>query len=200
MIKICGVTDVRTALAAAEAGATAIGLVFAESPRTIGTAEAAAIADALPAGVERVGVFRAGDLKRLAAIHGAVRLDVIQVHGLDQPPLTLDGLPVMPAFRAGFPVGLRHARLLLDSPAGEGSGQAWDFKQLRGMAMRRGLILAGGLTPRNVAEAIDVVKPYGVDVSSGVESRRGRKDVALIKRFVAASLAAFARIESEVQA
>lgn len=200
MIKICGITDVSTALAAAEAGATAIGLVFAESPHRVRTVAAAAIADALPEGVERVGVFRAGDLRRLPAILAAVRLDAIQVHGLEHPALTLDGLPVIPAFRASFPVGLRHARLLLDSPAGEGSGEAWDFKQVRGIAMRRGLILAGGLTPRNVAEAIEVVRPYGVDVSSGVESRRGRKDVTLIRKFVTAALAAFAHVGSEVQA
>lgn len=200
MIKICGIVDVTTALVAAEAGATAIGLVFAESPRKVSSVAAAAIDKALPPGIERIGVFRAADLRRLPGILEAVRLDAIQVHGLDAPPLTLDGLPVIPAFRASFPVGLRHARLLLDSPSGEGSGQAWDFAQVKGIALRRGLILAGGLTPENVAQAIRVVRPYGVDVSSGVESRRGRKDAGLVRAFIDSARAAFAETESEVRA
>lgn len=200
MIKICGISDAATAVAAAEAGATAIGLVFADSPRRVGTVAASAIANALPTGIERIGVFRAADLKRLPGILAAVRLDAIQVHGLDSPPLTLDGLDVIPAFRASFPVGLRHSRLLLDSPAGEGSGQTWDFKQVRGIALRRGLILAGGLTPANVAQAIHIVRPFGVDVSSGVESRRGRKDVGLVRAFVQAAREAFAAIESGAHA
>ncbi|MBX3459492.1 MAG: phosphoribosylanthranilate isomerase [Planctomycetes bacterium] len=196
MIKICGITDVSTALSAAEAGATAVGLVFADSPRRVGTVAAAAIAGALPPGIERVGVFRAADLRRLPDILASVRLDAVQVHGLEAPSLTLDGLPVIPAFRASFPVGLRHSRLLLDSPAGEGSGQAWDFKQVRGIALRRGLILAGGLNPANVTEAISIVRPYGVDVSSGVEGRRGRKDVGLVRAFVQAAREAFAVMEA----
>lgn len=195
MIKICGITDAATAALAAEAGATAIGLVFADSPRRVSARQAAEIVRALPRAVERIGVFRRGDLDQLPAILEQVDLDAIQVHRAEDLPLALHGREVIPGVRVEYAGDFRHGRVLVDSPLGEGSGMAWNFADVRRFAQGRRVILAGGLTPANVAEAIRLAQPYGVDVSSGVERAPGMKDAALVRAFVQAALDAMQKIE-----
>lgn len=195
MIKICGITDAATAALAAEAGATAIGLVFADSPRRVSARQAAEIVRALPRAVERIGVFRRGDLDQLPAILEQVDLDAIQVHRAEDLPLALLGREVIPGVRVEYAGDFRHGRVLVDSPLGEGSGMAWNFADVRRFAQGRRVILAGGLTPDNVAEAIRLARPYGVDVSSGVERAPGMKDAALVRAFVQAALDAMQKIE-----
>jgi len=195
MIKICGITDAATAALAAEAGATAIGLVFADSPRRVSARQAAEIVRALPRAVERIGVFRRGDLRELPAILEYVDLDAIQVHRAEDLPLTLHGREVIPGVRVEYAGDFRHGRVLVDSPLGEGSGMAWNFADVRRFAQGRRVILAGGLTPANVAEAIRLAQPYGVDVSSGVERAPGVKDAVLVRAFVQAALDAMQKIE-----
>jgi phosphoribosylanthranilate isomerase len=187
VIKICGVRDVKTAEIAAEAGATAIGFVFADSPRRVDADEAGRIAAALPRGIERVGVFRRHNLRDLPTILKVIDLDAIQVHRAEDLPLVLHGREVIPGVRVEFTADFRHGRVLVDSPSGEGSGVSWKFDEVRRFAKGRKVILAGGLTPENVAEAVAKARPYGVDVSSGVESERGVKDHGRVRAFVQAA-------------
>lgn len=195
MIKICGITDAATAALAAEAGATAIGLVFADSPRRVSARQAAEIVCHLPREVERIGVFRRGDLDQLPAILEQVDLDAIQVHRAEDLPLALHGREVIPGVRVEYAGDFRHGRVLVDSPLGEGSGMAWNFADVRRFAQGRRVILAGGLNPTNVAEAIRLARPYGVDVSSGVERAPGMKDAVLVRAFIQAALDAMQKIE-----
>ncbi|MCA8910801.1 MAG: phosphoribosylanthranilate isomerase [Planctomycetes bacterium] len=190
MIKICGVRDNKTAEVAVEAGADAIGLVFAESPRRVTVAEALAVVDGLPRGIERIGVFRRMDLRLLPSILEQLDLDAIQVHRAEDLPSVLHGREVIPGIRVEYINDFKHARVLVDSPIGEGSGVAWNFGDARRFASARRVILAGGLKPDNVGEAIELTRPYGVDVSSGVESAPGIKDHGRVRAFVQAAKAA----------
>ncbi len=215
-IKICGITSVEDALVVARAGADAIGLNFyARSPRCVTATAVGEIVRALPAGISKVGLFvdtPAGDMCRL---FDHLQLDLIQLHG-DQPPEFLPQLghrPVMRAFRVG-PDGLRSvaayldrcrelgkdlAMVLVDSLVvgeygGTGTVADWSVAQAYGAETGRPpLVLAGGLTPENVAAAIRTVGPAAVDVASGVESRPGRKDPAQVEAFVQAARIAFRR-------
>jgi phosphoribosylanthranilate isomerase len=187
MIKICGIRDVRTAEVAIEAGATAIGLVFADSPRRVTAAQAAEIIGGLARDVERIGVFRFGDLAQLPGILYRVDLDAIQVHRADELPSVLHGREVIPGIRVEYINDFKHSRVLVDSPIGEGSGVAWNFGDARRFASARRVILAGGLTTDNVGDAIDQVHPHGVDVSSGVESAPGVKDHGRVRAFAQAA-------------
>lgn len=204
-IKICGVRDVETARAAVGAGADAIGLVFVSaSPRAVTVEAAAAIARALPPMVEPIGLFVDEPADRVREIAAAVGLRTVQLHGRERPgdveslaPLrVIKALPFDPArasetlapWRCG-PDNL--AAILWDAPPSTaadltgGSGRVLDWTALAAvdMAGLPPVILAGGLTPGNVAGAIAAVRPYAVDVSSGVESSRGVKDTALIRAF-----------------
>lgn len=183
MIKICGIRDVETALVAVGAGATAIGFVFAASPRRVSALQAAEVASGLPGGIERIGVFRRSDLRELPEILAEVDLTAIQVHRAENLPLVMHGREVIPGVRVEFASDYRHGRVLVDSPLGEGSGVAWSFEDVRRFAKGHRIILAGGLNPDNVAEAIRRARPHGVDVSSGVEGDRGVKDHGLIREF-----------------
>jgi phosphoribosylanthranilate isomerase len=204
-VKICGVRTPEEARVAAEAGADAVGLVFwPGSPRRVDASAARAIAEALPPAVLRVGVFVDADREELARTAEVAGLDLLQLHG-DEPPASFDGLPrrgwkalrVGPAFApaevdryAG-----RAAGLLLDARvegAPGGTGRAFDWTLARGVRERCSfLVLAGGLTPETVAEAVRAVRPHGVDVSSGVESAPGRKDPARVRAFVEAARSAW---------
>jgi indole-3-glycerol phosphate synthase/phosphoribosylanthranilate isomerase len=200
-VKICGITSVEDALMAAEAGASAIGMVFwPGSPRAVDVARARAIAQALPPFVLRVGVFVDAAREEMARVADAVGLDVLQLHG-EESPESMAGLArrALKAVRVGpgfEPVqALRYegvaAGLLLDTrvPLGApgGTGQAFDWNAVRGLRPRVGwLMLAGGLTPENVGEALAVVHPDAVDVSSGVEASPGKKDAARVRAFVEA--------------
>ena len=216
-IKICGITNVDDALAAAQAGADAIGLNFyARSPRCIDHATARQIVATLPDEVVKVGVFVNAAAKGICHAVDDLELDLIQLHG-DEPPeflAELGGRPVMRALRLG-PEGLppvldyiERCRALAAMPemvlldahvAGEygGTGKAADWPLAAKYVAQPGvppLVLAGGLTPSNVAEAIRAVRPAAVDTASGVETSPRHKDPAAIVAFVRATQAAFGEI------
>lgn len=199
-VKICGVTSPQDALAAAEAGADAVGLVFwPASPRAVTVEEARAIGAALPPSVVRVGVFVDAERDEMARVADAARLDLLQLHG-EEPPEVFDALPrrALKAVRVGegfFPqealrYETRAAGLLLDTRRTEaqgGTGRAFDWSLARAVRERsRFLLLAGGLAPENVRAAIRAVRPDGVDASSRLETAPGRKDHERIRAFVAA--------------
>jgi len=195
-VKICGVTTVEDARVCADAGADAIGLNFwSRSKRFVEPARAVAIARALPSGVLKVGVFVDAPRHEIERVIDAVRLDAIQLHGHESPPECRGfAVKVIKAISMGTgretaaALAERYAAdfILLDAEAGErrgGSGRSFDWRRAVGVAPAR-LFLAGGLRPDNVAEAVRLVEPYGVDVASGVESAPGCKDAALVKEFV----------------
>jgi phosphoribosylanthranilate isomerase len=211
-VKICGITSAEDARFAAEAGADAVGINFYEgSPRACSRAAARAIADALPAGVCKVGVFVNASLESIRSAAEEVGLDLVQLHG-DEPPeflAQLKPLPIMRAVRitddlAPVEAYLAQCHHLLATPrmllvdrlhegAFGGTGLQADWSaiaaqrsKLKGMP----LVLAGGLKPDNVAEAIRAVRPWGVDTASGVEQSPGRKSPDLVRAFVQEAKAA----------
>lgn len=200
-VKVCGLTSVDDARAAAEAGADAVGLVFwPRSPRAVSPPVARAIAAALPPFVTRVGVFVDAPTDEMGRLADEVGLDVLQLHG-QEPLEVLARLPrrVLKAVHVESEAQLeralawaeRGAGLLVDAagvarPGGTGRACDWDWaRRLRERAPF--VALAGGLTPENVGEAVARVAPHALDVSSGVESAPGRKDPARMRAFVAAA-------------
>ena len=180
-IKVCGITSTSDAEAAIEAGVSAIGLVFAKSPRQVALAKALEIAAFVRGRVEIVGVFK--DARQVEAVHGALRFDRVQIHG--PGPLRV-AVPVLRAIRPEEiekPGSVNDGEMVLIDGS-EGRGQPFDGARLR--SQPGPLVIAGGLTPENVGDAILAVRPFGVDVSSGVESLPGRKDPEKMRRFVAA--------------
>ena len=185
-IKVCGITNARDALAAADLGASAIGLLFwPSSPRCVDVATARSIVRALPPFVAAVGVFvNQEDARQIAEQAG---LHVIQLHG-DEPAGSYRDwvIPVIKAVAVRDRLAIDAAQtvpagvsVLLDAHDPEkrgGTGHRVDWTIASEIASRRSVILSGGLNPGNVAEAIAVVKPTAIDVSSGVESAPGRKD------------------------
>ncbi len=196
VVKICGITNVEDAAAAAEGGATAIGFNFwPHSPRYIAPEEAARIASRQ--GIRRVGVFVNEAPARIEEIARLVRLDVAQLHGDENPAAYPSGLVVWKAARvtAGFDFSAYdHSpaeALVLDGPAGElygGAGQTFDWGLAA--AVRKRIILAGGLDGSNVAQAIAAAHPWGVDACSRLESAPGKKDHSKMNEFLQAARAA----------
>lgn len=195
-VKICGITRPGDGLAAAQAGADAIGLVFyPPSPRFLSTERAAEIRDALPPFVQTVALFVNPDAAQVAQVLGRVKPGMLQFHGDETPEFCAQfGAPFVKAcrIRPGVDVSQylqpfsRAAAWLLDSfvPEYGGVGESFDWALVpRGLP--RPLILSGGLDPKNVARAIRAVRPWGVDVSSGVESAKGIKDAGKMAAFVA---------------
>jgi phosphoribosylanthranilate isomerase len=195
-VKICGITRVEDGLAAAHAGAHAIGLVFhADSPRFVSRSRAREIAQALPPFVTAVGLFVDPQPETVLAVMQEVPLQLLQFHG-DEPPELCErfALPYIKAFRVA-PGGdlLQYAALyrtakglLLDAHVDGthgGTGRSFDWA-LVPRRLPLPVVLAGGLTPANVGEAIRAVRPWGVDVSSGVEREKGIKDVDKIVAFM----------------
>lgn len=196
--KICGITRVEDALAAAEAGADAIGLVFyAKSPRAVSVQQAREIIAALPPFVTSVGLFVDASRCELGEILDAVPLDLLQFHG-DETPDECDhyGRPYIKALRVkpGDDIAAQVARyanargVLLDTfvpgiPGGTGEAFDWSLVPAQ---LSKPVILAGGLTAANVAQAIGQVRPFAVDISGGVESAKGIKDAAKIHAFMEA--------------
>lgn len=195
-IKICGITRPADGAAAAEAGADAIGLVFyPPSPRFLSLERALEIRDALPPFVQVVALFVNPDAAQVAQVMGRVRPSLLQFHGEETPRFCEEfGVPYVKACRVKAGVDLleylrpfsRAAGWLLDSHVAEygGVGESFDWS-LAPAVRERPIILSGGLAPANVAEAIRRVKPWGVDVSSGVESAKGIKDAGKIAAFIA---------------
>jgi phosphoribosylanthranilate isomerase len=204
-VKICGNTSLEDALVAAEAGADAVGFVFAPSPRRVSGSQVAAIAPGLPDAIEKIGVFVDAGLDEIGVAVRACGLTGVQLHS--------DAAADVPArLRAEFGAALRILRVvhfgvdaarlvagygadanvdavLVDSRTAKavgGTGVTFDWKEARRTVFREDarLVAAGGLTPENVAEAIRTLQPWGVDVVSGVEAAPGRKDAEKVRAFV----------------
>ncbi|WP_336347767.1 phosphoribosylanthranilate isomerase [Pseudomonas monsensis] len=197
--KICGITRIEDALAAVEAGADAIGFVFyAKSPRAVSVQQARAIIRALPPFVTTVGLFVNASRCELGEILDAVPLDLLQFHGDENAEACEEWRrPYIKALRvkAGDDIAAAVAAypgasgVLLDTyveGVPGGTGEAFDWSLIP-PDLSKPLILAGGLTPENVADAVARVRPYAVDVSGGVEASKGIKDHAKIRAFIAAA-------------
>jgi len=197
-VKVCGLRTAETLAAAVAAGVDAVGFVFhADSPRNLDVGEARELTAGVPAGIDKVAVFLHPSQDLLDQALAAVRPDWVQTDAADFLTLRLPaGQRVLPVLRSGQPRPAHAplpARFLLESGR-SGAGEQADWSQAAEWAARGELILAGGLDPDNVGTAIERVRPFGVDVSSGVEHGRGRKDPALIRNFVNAARAAHARL------
>ena len=195
-IKICGITRIEDALAAAQAGADAIGLVFdPKSPRCVDVKQAVSIVRALPPYITVVGLFVDATPQFIHDVLNRVNLDLLQFHGAETPEYCRAfSKPYVKAIRMSPDVDLHAeerrfpeaAGLLLDtfSPAASGgTGETFDWGRVP-RDLKKPVILAGGLTPGNVVDAIRRVRPYAVDVSSGVEQSKGIKDVKKISVFI----------------
>ncbi len=198
-IKICGMTRVDDALQAVEAGADAIGLIFWKgSARAVDIERAQAIARALPPLVSTVGVFVDETPDRVRTIGDAVGLSAVQLHGNEVvsdwaqfPRPVLKAMPLK-AYAAS-PWKTARAAILVDAHDPVtigGTGRTVDWHAAKEIAATRRLVLAGGLRPENVGDAVATVAPWGVDVASGVEQSPGIKDPALVRAFVQAVRAA----------
>ncbi|MBC9245874.1 phosphoribosylanthranilate isomerase [Paracoccus sp. 11-3] len=206
-VKICGLSDPASIEAAVKAGATYLGFVFfPKSPRAVTPEQAAALMAAVPVGIAKVGLFVNPSDEQLTTTLAVAPLDVIQLHGQESVDRVaqvkeLTGLPVMKAIGISGPedlpalidYGLVADMLLVDAKAPKdailpgGNGLVFDWRLLVGRKWLRPWLLAGGLTPSNVAEAIRLTGARGVDVSSGVESEPGIKDANLIRSFISAA-------------
>lgn len=207
-VKICGLRDPQHVACAAEAGARYVGFVFfPRSPRAVTPVEAAALSAHVPVGVAQVGLFVDPDDALLDEVLATVPLDMIQLHGHESPARVAEvkartGLPVMKAVGISGPADLAQLTdygvaadlLLVDAkpaPGADlpgGNGLAFDWRLLQGRRWLRPWLLAGGLTPDNVAEAVRLTRAPGVDVSSGVEGAPGVKDKDLIRSFITAAM------------
>ena len=191
-IKICGITNEQDALLAVALGADALGFVFAPSPRQISPALAREIVKRLPPETVTVGVFRNETPSRVVEIVNEARLQGAQLHGHETPAMTAEVATevrfVIKAVVAGSQ-DAAHANsfasdaILVDG-LHPGSGTAYDWELLQDIPTDIRLMLSGGLTPDNVAAGIAQVRPWGVDVSSGVEKAPGRKDAVKMRHFI----------------
>jgi phosphoribosylanthranilate isomerase len=197
-VKICGITSASDAQAAVDAGANLLGFNFyPKSPRHIEEDKAAEIRRKLPKRVEAVGIFVNRLPAEVLALGSSLKLDAVQLHG-DEPPETVTEIapvvPVIKAFRveAEFPLTSleeysRAFAFLFDAAhTGQygGTGRPTDWDVARRASAKHRIILAGGLKVENVAAAVRIVRPYGIDVASGVESRLGKKDQGLMREFI----------------
>ena len=185
-VKICGLTTPEGVAAVAEAGADAAGFVFSPSPREVTPARARALAAALPAGVRRVAVFRHPAPGWIARVLEAFPADWVQSDAVDLSGADLGGAEALPVLRSGAPLPPLLPELLLFEGPESGAGRTADWEAAAALAAQVPVILAGGLHPANVEAALASVRPWGVDVSSGVEPAPGVKDPARIAAFVAA--------------
>jgi phosphoribosylanthranilate isomerase len=196
LVKICGFRDADQVAAAVAAGADAIGFVFAESVRRVSVQAAVEAARCIPPTVRRVAVMRHPANGEWAEVRDVFAPDVLQTDAQDFADLDVpDNIVCWPVLRQGSPAALK-------DPAGEyvyegrnsGKGEVVDWSQAASVARGSQMILAGGLSPTNVTAAIQSVRPYGVDVSSGVESQPGVKDSDLIRKFIHAVRAVESRL------
>jgi phosphoribosylanthranilate isomerase len=197
-VKICGITNPADALAAVEAGANLLGFNFyAQSPRHISEAEAAKIRPQLPKKVEAVGIFVNASSAEVGALCKSLKLDFAQLHGDESPDAVSElapNVPVIKAFRVepDFPLQTldeypaAFAFLFDAAHTGQygGTGRPTDWDVARRAARDHRIILAGGLRVENVAAAVRIVRPYGIDVASGVESKPGKKDRGRVREFI----------------
>lgn len=197
LVKICGITSLEMAKIAVHAGADFLGFVFARSKREVSAAQAKEIIQQLPACIQTVGVFVNQNMREIEAIVQKTGLDFVQLHGEESAETvrksTCPVIKSLPGTKDGLKKAAQYdtaSYLLMDSPplphAHGGNGISFNWSILEGNTISSRLILAGGLTPENVADAIKQVNPIGVDVSSGVETD-GRKDPDKIKAFIQAA-------------
>jgi len=196
-VKICGITNLDDALSSAKAGADALGFVFAKSPRRVSEAKAKQITSSLGSWVTKVGVFVNASASEVDRTMKRCGLDIAQLHGDETAAtarsLRAKGHAVIKAFRVGPKLDADALRrfpadaILLDTAATGlygGTGQRFDWKVLKGLGRQKRIIISGGLKPANVQELLKTYTPFGVDVSSGVESAPGKKDAVAVKNFI----------------
>jgi phosphoribosylanthranilate isomerase len=186
-VKICGMNSPEAIAAGVEAGVDALGFVFAPSPREVTPEQAVALCVGLPATIKRIAVMRHPAPELWRRVLEVFAPDWLQTDADDLPGIRLPkGCEPLPVFRDGnAPADSDLPDRLLFEGTQSGSGRLADWDEARGLAHVTEVVLAGGLNAENVAAAIRFVKPWGVDVSSGVERARGEKDPAKIKEFVA---------------
>ena len=185
---------------AADAGADAVGLIFAESPRRVGVEEARRISIALPENIIRVGVFVDEEPAEVSRISREVGLDLAQLHGEETPEAVSavreSGVKVMKALRIRDATSLEaldgyEADLILLDKYSErargGTGERFDWEAAKSVRGRDNIVVSGGLGPENVREAVEFFEPYGVDASSSLEDGPGNKNGELVRRFVLAA-------------
>lgn len=191
-VKICGLNGAAAVAAAADADVDAAGFVFAErSPRLITPAQARALADGLPAHVLRIAVFARPSADEVRAVCDAFAPQVVQADAASLREVTLPaGVRALPVVRDGEAWDGGEAEWILYESARSGAGERADWRRAAELARGTRVILAGGLDARSVRAALHAVRPYGIDVSSGVEEARGVKSARLIREFVAAVRAA----------
>jgi phosphoribosylanthranilate isomerase len=202
-VKICGITNEEDALMAVAMGADAVGFVFAPSPRQVTVGTVRDITRRLPFGVMTVGVFRDQAPDQVIDTILAAGLHAAQLHGHETPNEARQIRQKAQALIVAFPAGSTsvarfddyHADALMLDAQHPGSGEVFDWTLAEGIPSNRRLILAGGLTPANVTDAIATVRPWGVDVSSGVESEPGVKDARKTLAFIRRARSAFAELE-----
>jgi phosphoribosylanthranilate isomerase len=200
LVKICGITNAGDARVAADAGADAVGLIFAESPRRVSIEEARRISTVLPENIIRVGVFVDEEPAEVLTISREVGLDLAQLHGDETPEAVTavreGGVKVMKALRVSDASSLQALDryeadlILLDSyskKARGGTGERFDWGVANSLTGRDNIVVSGGLGPENVREAIEFFEPYGVDASSALEDEPGRKNGERVRRFVLAA-------------
>jgi len=197
-VKICGITSVADAQAAIEAGANLLGFNFYEkSPRHIAEDQAAEIRARLPKKIKAVGIFVNRLPADVIALRSSLELDAVQLHGDESPETVAEIAPVVPVIKAfrvepEFPLTTldKYARafaFLFDAAHTDqygGTGRTTDWDVARRASSSRRIILAGGLKVENVAAAVRIVRPYGIDVASGVETSPGKKDHGLLREFI----------------
>lgn len=205
--KICGLTDATAVEAAVKHGADMVGFVFyPPSPRNVSAEQAEALLNEVPSGIDRVGLFVDPETDFLDKILAKARLDLLQLHGDETPERcraisVYFGLPIIKAIKVSTKADLKAAKdyedavdwLMFDArPAADGAlpggnGKAFDWTILQGAEFKRPWLLAGGLTPENLSQAVQQSGARAVDVSSGVESAPGKKDPAKIRAFLDAA-------------
>lgn len=192
LIKICGLREAEHVAAAVAAGANAVGFVFADSVRRITPQQAQTLAADMPSSVSRVAVMRHPTSDEWAEVLDVFRPDVLQTDAGDLAALQVpDDVAAWPVFREGGAVVPEQATApFVYEGSNSGQGETVDWSTAANVANSGQMILAGGLTPANVAAALHAVRPFGVDVSSGVESQRGVKSADLIRQFIGAVRAA----------
>jgi len=199
-VKICGITNAEDARVAADAGADAVGFIFAEGPRRVSVEEARRISLGMPENIIRVGVFVDEEPAEVQKISRKVGLDLTQLHGEETPEtvtvLRESGVKVMKALRVRDAASLRELDgyeadlFLLDAHserARGGTGELFDWGVAKSVIGSDNIVVSGGLGPENVREAIEFFEPYGVDASSSLEYAPGRKNGERVRRFVLAA-------------
>ncbi|HXQ19375.1 MAG TPA: phosphoribosylanthranilate isomerase [Acidimicrobiales bacterium] len=204
-VKICGITSEADALLAVALGADALGFIFAPSTRQMTPSAVGDIVKRLPREVLTVGVFRDESRQRTVEVANALGLGAVQLHGHEPPDdarWVRERVPcTIKAFAAGEPAIARFsdfgADFLLIDGSSPGSGAVFDWRLAEGVADPTRMFVSGGLTPDNVGDAIAHLHPFGVDVSTGVESAAGQKDPQKLRAFVTAARAAARAVRDE---